>query len=93
MKKLYEIRLIIHDKKNKYKASISNYGSYCIALCAKSNAEAYDVLHGVVYGYDKRPIKNKKKIKDFILKDDCSRYMFLLRKENVDSYKRECDYK
>ena len=89
--KIYEIKLIIHDKFNKYKASIENSGDYCIALCAKSNAEAYDVLHEFVCGYDKRPIKNRNKIKDFILKDDCSRYMFLLRKENVQSYKRECD--
>jgi hypothetical protein len=91
MKKLYEVRLIINDKFNKYKASISSSGSYCIALCAKSNKEACDVLQEVVCGYDKRPIKNKNKIKEFILKDDCSRYIFLLRKENVESYKRECD--
>lgn len=91
--KIYEVKLIIHNTKNKYKASIDKFGSYCIALCAKSNAEAYDVLQEVVYGHDKRPIKNKKKIKEFILNEECSRYMFLLRKENIDSYKRECDYK
>jgi hypothetical protein len=93
MNKIYEIKLIINDKSNKYKASISKNGNYCIALCAKSNDEAYDILHEIVVGYDNRPIKYKKRIKDFILKDDCSRYMFLLRKENIDSYKRECDYK
>jgi hypothetical protein len=93
MKKLYEIKLIIHDNKNKYKASINKNGNYCIALCAKSNNEAYEILQEFVQGYDDRPIKHKEKIKDFILKDDCSRYMFLLRKENVESYKRECDYK
>lgn len=93
MSKIYEIRLTILDKNNKYKASINKLGSYCIALCAKSNKEACEVLQEVVYGHDKRPIKNKNKIKEFILNEECSRYMFLLRKENIDSYKRECDYK
>lgn len=93
MQKIYEVKLIIHDEKNKYKASISKNGNYCIALCAKSNAEAYDILQEVVVGYDSRPIKYKKTIKDFVLKEECSKYIFLLRKENVDSYKRECDYK
>ena len=93
MQKIYEVKLIINDHLNKYKASISKNGSYCIALCAKSNAEAYDILQEVVVGYDNRPIKYKKRIKDFILKDDCSKYIFLLRKENVESYKRECDQK
>ncbi len=93
MNRLYEICLTINDEVNKYKASISKFGNYRILLCAKSNNEAYEILQDVVKGYDNRPIKYKKRIKDFILKDDCSRYMFLLRKENVDSYKRECDYK
>lgn len=85
MNKIYEVKLIIHDKYNKYKASISNYGSYCIGICAKSHNEAYEILQGTVYGGDIRPIKNKGIIKDFILKGDCSKYMFLMRKENVDS--------
>lgn len=91
--KIYEIKLIINNKKNKYKASINKDGDFCIALCASSNKEAYELLQEVVYGFDKRPINNKEKIKDFILKEDCSKYMFLLRKDSVDSYKRECDYK
>ena len=93
MLNVYEIRLSILDKNNKYKASINKFGNFCIALCAKSNKEACEILQETVYGFDNRPIKNKKKIKEFILKEECSRYMFLLRKENVDSYKRECDYK
>ena len=60
--KIYEIKLIIHNNKSKYKASIDKFGSYCIALCAKSNKEAYEVLQEIVYGHDKRPIKNKNSI-------------------------------
>lgn len=86
MKKVYEVKLIIHDNKNKHKASIDKNGNYWIALCAKSNAEAYDILQDVVCGDDTRPIKHKKKIGEFIVDSNCSKYLFLLRKECVDSY-------
>ena len=91
MKYLYEIWLKVHNKKNKYKASISLNGSCCIALCASSNKEALVLLQEVFLSCDKRPMGNKKKIKEFRLKDSCSKYIFLLCKENVESYKRECD--
>jgi thermostable 8-oxoguanine DNA glycosylase len=93
MKYLYEIWLKINDEKNKYKASISINGSCCIALCASSNKEAIKILEQTILTCDKRPIKNKGKIKDYRLKDDCSKYIFLLRKENVNSYKQDCGHK
>ena len=91
MQYLYEIWLKIHNEKSKYKASVSLNGSCFIALCASSNKEAILLLQEVFLSCDKRPIGNKKKIKHFRLKDGCSKYIFLLRKENVESYKRECD--
>lgn len=93
MQHLYEIWLKIHDEKNKYKASISLNGSCCIALCASSNKEAIEILEETFLCCDTRPIKNKKKIKDSRLKDGCSKYIFLLRKESMNSYKRDCGHK
>ena len=86
MQKVYEVRLIILSKKDKYKAIINKNGSFCIALCAKSDKEAYELLQDVVCGDDSRPIKHKKKIGEFIVDSNCSKYLFLLRKECVDSY-------
>ena len=91
MKYLYEIWIRVEGKNKKNKASINKNGSFCIALCASSNKEAILILQEVFLSCDKRPIGNKKKIKDFRLKDRCSKYIFLLCKENVESYKRECD--
>lgn len=88
---LYEIWLRIEDKNKKNKASIDKNGSCCIALCASSNKEAIEILQETFLCCDKRPIGNKKKIKNFRLKDDCSKYIFLLRKENIESYKRACN--
>ena len=93
MQHLYEIWLKINDEKNKHKASISTNGSCCIALCASSNKEAIEILEKTFLPCDKRPIKNKGKIKFYRLKDDCSKYIFLLRKENVNSYKQDCGHK
>ena len=93
MQYLYEIWLKIHDEKSKYKASINLNGSCCIALCASSNKEAIKILESTFLRCDKRPIKNKRKIKDSRLKDGCSKYIFLLRKENIDSYKQDCGHK
>lgn len=86
MDRVYEIRLIILDKQSKYKAVINKDGNFCIALCAKSDKEAYEVLQEVVYGDDSRPIKHRKKISEFIVDNNCSKYIFLLRRENADSY-------
>jgi len=91
MKHLYEIWLRIEGENKKNKAQIDKNGSCCVALCASSNKEAFLLLQGAFLSCDKRPIGNKKKIKHFRLKDSCSKYIFLLRKENVESYKRECD--
>lgn len=93
MQYLYEIWIKINDNKNKYKASISNKGSCCIALCASSNKEAIEILEETFLCCDKRPIQNKKKIKHFRLKENCSKYIFLLRKENVNSYRQDCGHK
>ncbi|NBQ16741.1 hypothetical protein EBU24_00295 [bacterium] len=93
MKYLYEIRLNINNKKNKYKASINKKGGSCIPLCASSDKEAIEILQKCFLFYDKRPIKNKSKIGDFRLKDGCSKYIFLLCSENVDSYIRDYDHK
>jgi thermostable 8-oxoguanine DNA glycosylase len=90
MKYLYEIWLSIESKKSKYKACVDKEGSCCIALCASSNKEAIEILKETFLFCDKRPIRNKKKIKDFRLKERCSKYIFLLRKENVESYVRDC---
>ena len=90
MKYLYEVWLSIESKKSKYKACVDKEGSCCIALCASSNKEAVEILKEAFLFCDKRPIRNKKKIKDFRLKDSCSKYIFLLRKENVESYVRDC---
>jgi hypothetical protein len=91
MKYLYEIWVRIEEKNKKNKASIDKNGSCCIALCASSNKEALLLLQEVLLSCDNRPIGNKKKIKHFRLKDSCSKYIFLLCKENVESYKRACD--
>lgn len=93
MQHLYEIWLKIHDEKSKYKASITLNGSCCIALCASSNKEAVEILEETFLCCDTRPIKNKKKIKDSRLKNGCSKYIFLLRKENMNSYKQDCGHK
>ena len=93
MQYLYEIWLKIHDEKSKYKASVSTNGSCCIALCASSNKEAVEILEETFLCCDTRPIKNKEKIKDSRLKDGCSKYIFLLRKENMNSYKQDCGHK
>jgi hypothetical protein len=91
MKYLYEIWIRTEGKNKKNKAYIDKNGSCCIALCASSNKEALLILQEVFLSCDKRLIGNKKKIKDFRLKDRCSKYIFLLCRENVESYKRECD--
>ena len=93
MKYLYEVWLSIESKKSKYKACVDKEGSCCIALCASSNKEAIEILEKTFLPCDKRPIKNKGKIKFYRLKDDCSKYIFLLRKENVNSYKQDCGHK
>jgi hypothetical protein len=93
MKYLYEVWLKTNNKKNKYKASISKEGGSCIPLCASSDEEAIYILQKAFLCFDSRPIKNKKKIGNYRLKDGCSKYIFVLCSENLESYIQAYDHK
>ena len=83
--KIYKVRYKIFKANKKYKA-VLNKGSNFLILCGSSTREIYNLLLKTIIPNDKRPIKNKKKLKSFIVDDGFKKYIFVLRKENINEY-------
>lgn len=83
--KVYKVRYKIFKAKKKYKA-VLNKGSNFLILCGVSTREIYNLLFKTILPNDKRPIKNKKKIKSFMVNDGFEKYIFVLRKENINEF-------
>lgn len=83
--KVYKVRYKIFKAKKKYKAAL-NKGSNFLILCGVSTREIYNLLFKTILPNDKRPIKNKKKLKSFMVNDGFEKYIFVLRKENINEF-------
>ena len=83
--KVYKVRYKTLKAKKKYKAAL-NKGSNFLILCGFSTREIYSLLLKAILPNDKRLIKNKKKLKSFIVNDGFEKYIFVLRKENINEF-------
>ena len=83
--KIYKVRYKIFKAKKKYKA-VLNKGSNFLILCGGSTREIYNLLLKTILPNDKRPVKNKKKLKNFIVSGGLGKYIFVLRKENINEF-------
>lgn len=83
--KIYKVRYKIFKANEKYKAVLDK-GSNFLILCGGSTREIYNLLFKTILPNDKRPIKNKKKLKNFIVSGGLGKYIFVLRKENINEF-------